>query len=167
MERFHARVHPARRGAPASALYVLVVDSSPIRQQELWRQLGTIAGVRVAGMVCSLASAVRMVRRTRPDLVVSNLHLSGGNGLELARRIHALSRGVRVLVISQVGGEVRDVSLASGADAFVVDSGLASELRTEIRRLFPQRTSANDKSVPVRDLPIQRPAIRPEVPLSP
>lgn len=139
MQRLSTRTsrRAPRAGLPGT-LRVVVADNSPVRHRELRGILSKVRGVQVVAVAHTFSSALQAVRRAKPALVICDLHLGGGNALELARQVHRWDTEIRVLVISLMAGEIRTVSLSSGADAFVVGANLAQELPAEIARLFPR-----------------------------
>ena len=61
------------------------------------------------------AEAVGALAADRPQLVIIDLLISGGAGLELCRSVHA--RGIPVMAVSSVA--TRDAALEAGASAFL------------------------------------------------
>jgi DNA-binding NarL/FixJ family response regulator len=137
MKRAPRRPYVDRSSRPPSPLRVLLVDHSPLKLRALSRQIGAMPGLKLVGQSGSAYLALRQIRDLAPDLVITDLHIVGASGLELARRAHALRPGIRVIIISVVAGEIRTASLAHGADGFAVVSRLERELASEIKRLFP------------------------------
>lgn len=125
------------RAAPNEIVSVAVVDNSPVTRRAVLRLLGKMPWIHVVGTASTRCSALTRCRAVRPALVLTGLHLPDGTGLELARDLHALLPGARVIVISKVGQEFRRVSLSAGADGFALTNRLAQELPEEIKRLFP------------------------------
>lgn len=145
MKRNHAATPPRRPGL-TRWVTVLLAEQSPVRRRLLAGYLRNVSRLRVAGSVSSLAEGIARCRRLHPDVVVSDLHLPGGSGLELARRIKALHYVKRVIIVSLVGGEIRAVCLRSGADGFVLFSRAERQLALQIRRLFPLKPAINPRS---------------------
>jgi two-component system chemotaxis response regulator CheB len=77
---------------------VVVVEDSPTVAFQLAALLAE-AGFEVAGQAAGVAEAERLVRDERPDLVLSDIELADGNGIELARRV-LLERGLPIVLIT-------------------------------------------------------------------
>src|SRR5438067_2402564 len=92
-------VCPAPDDAP---LRVLVVDDHPIWRDGVARDLEA-AGLVVCGTAGDVAQAVRVATATRPDVVLLDLHLPDGSGVEVARALGSLEPAPRVLVLSASG----------------------------------------------------------------
>ena len=87
----------------------------------------------------SLAQALEVVERRRPDVVVLDCRLPDGDGLELARawRRHPEMSGVPVVVLTAFSAR-QDVeaALLAGADAFVVKPCTGAVLAKHIERVL-------------------------------
>jgi DNA-binding NarL/FixJ family response regulator len=122
-------------GQAAEALAVLVVDDHPIWRDGVARDLEA-AGLTVCGTAGDVAQAVRVARATRPDVVLLDLHLPDGSGVEVARALGALESPPRILVLS-ASGERQDVldALTAGATGYLVKSASSAELVDAVRRV--------------------------------
>ncbi|KJE20334.1 two component transcriptional regulator, LuxR family [Frankia torreyi] len=117
---------------------VVVVDDHPLWREALSRDLDQ-AGFVVVGTAGSVAQALRVVAATRPDLVVLDLTLPDGSGVEVIRGLlgpgAAGGFGGAVLIVS-ASGEQADVLAAvqAGASGYVVKSARPEELVDAVRR---------------------------------
>src|SRR3954465_9003108 len=127
----------------AAPLRVLVVDDHPIWRDGVARDLEA-AGLTVCGTAGEVAQAVRVATATRPDVVLLDLHLPDGSGVEVARALGSLEPAPRVLVLS-ASGERQDVlnAMTAGATGYLVKSASATELLDGVRRV-----AAGDAGVP-------------------
>ena len=116
-------------------LRVLVVDDHPIWRDGVARDLEA-AGLTVCGTAGDVAQAVRVATATRPDVVLLDLHLPDGSGVEVARALAGLEPAPRVLVLS-ASGERQDVldALTAGATGYLVKSASIAELLDAVRRV--------------------------------
>lgn len=78
---------------------VIVEDSLPIRTQ-LLRLLSFLPRIRVVGMAAGETEAVDIIRKTNPDVVLLDLFLATGNGLNVLTRIRHAGCSARILVLS-------------------------------------------------------------------
>lgn len=113
---------------------VLVVDDHPMWRDGVSRDLEA-AGFAVCGTAGDVAQAVRVATATRPDVVLLDLHLPDGSGVDVARALAALEPAPRVLVLS-ASGERQDVldALMAGATGYLVKSASSAELVDAVRR---------------------------------
>ena len=99
---------------------VVVVDDSVTVQQGLGRLLGAVAGVSVVGNAEAVDDALRLIESTRPDVVVLDVDLRGGErGMDVLRRVVRDHPGTRVIMLSNFGWQaMRDGFLQAGASAY-------------------------------------------------
>lgn len=90
-----------------------------------------IAAVAEAG---DAEEALRMARRLKPDLILTDFGLPGPDGLDVARRLKKESNGARVIFLAAVSGDaVQKASRKYGADACVRKDMDVSQLLSVIR----------------------------------
>ena len=82
-------------------LSLLLVDDEPLELKALkdhidWEGMG-IFQVLTAG---NGRIAYEMVLEYAPDIVITDVHMPGVNGIELARKIHELNRKIKVIFLS-------------------------------------------------------------------
>lgn len=119
---------------------LLVEDDDRIRE-ELARVLGS-EGYSVDAC-SSLTLARHAVERTKPAVVVLDLGLPDGDGLELCRELRARGDSTPIIVLTaRDGPEERVIGLDSGADDYVVKPfhppELAARVRSVLRRSQPE-----------------------------
>ena len=68
---------------------VVVVDDEPPARMLLQSRLAEDASVEVVGACGTVDAAVEMIEALRPDLVLLDIHLSGGTGFDVVERVGA------------------------------------------------------------------------------
>ena len=114
-------------------LRVLVVDDHPIWRDGLAEKLAE-RGFTLAGTAGDGAQALRLVRATRPDVVLLDLHLPDMSGVEVTRRLLAADAALRVLILS-ASGEQQNVldAMTAGATGYLVKSARLEEVAAAVR----------------------------------
>jgi DNA-binding NarL/FixJ family response regulator len=112
---------------------ILVVDDHPIWRDGVARDLEA-AGFEVCGTAGDVVQAVRVAAATRPDVVLLDLHLPDGSGVDAARALAALDPAPRILVLS-ASGERQDVldAMTAGATGYLVKSASSADLVAAVR----------------------------------
>jgi CheY-like chemotaxis protein len=106
---------------------VLVVDDSPLQARHLQfiLQEGDFL-VTVAGHGLE---ALEVVRRKRPDIVITDMHMPVMNGLELVGALRSEFPGLPVILCTSQGSEELAVeALKAGASSYVPKRRLADEI---------------------------------------
>jgi two-component system, NarL family, response regulator DevR len=108
--RFRIPVADEAGGAPvgregARGIRVVIVDDHEIVREGVRALLGVAGDIVVCGEADSAAEALRVAEWTRPDVVVMDVHLAGGSGIEATRVLHAHHPATRVLMLASLGDE--------------------------------------------------------------
>ncbi|WP_328992567.1 response regulator transcription factor [Kribbella sp. NBC_01245] len=113
---------------------VMIVDDHPMWREGVARDLGS-RGYDVCATASDSPSAVRIALATRPDVVVMDLQLGAGSGVDATREITAALPDTRVLVLS-ASAEQTDVLAAvkNGASGYLVKSASLDEFDDAVRR---------------------------------
>ena len=78
------------------------------------------AGMSIVGEATTSQSAVEGILGCQPDVVVLDVHLTGGNGLQVLRTVRQIVPGVAFVVFSNdAGPPYRKRYLGEGADQFL------------------------------------------------
>ena len=133
------RHHRARRTAPLRRRHamtdrptaVLLVDDHPLFLDGVRAALSGTDGITVVGEAHDRAGAVEQAAALRPDVVLMDLNLPDGSGIDATREILATAPGTRVLVITMSADDDAVVAaMRAGARGYVVKgSGRADLVR--------------------------------------
>ena len=113
---------------------VVLVDDHGMFRSGVRTELGS--QVEVVGEAADVDSAVEVVRRTTPDVVLLDVHLPGGGGVEVLRRLHGQLPQTRFLALS-VSDAAEDVigAIRGGARGYVTKTITGPELVEAIGRV--------------------------------
>jgi DNA-binding NarL/FixJ family response regulator len=113
---------------------LMVVDDHPIWREGVARDLAE-AGHQVVATAADGPAAVRRAAAARPEVVLMDLQLPVGSGVDATREILAADPAARVLVLS-ASGEDADVLAAvkAGATGYLVKSAGREELLDAVDR---------------------------------
>ena len=112
------------------AVKVVLVDDHPIWRSGVRTDLG--ANFHVVGEAGDADEAIEVIRSTRPDLVVCDLHMPNGGGIKVARTCGETTRIV-MLTVSEAERDLLD-AVAAGAVGYLVKSTPPEELRQGLLR---------------------------------
>ncbi len=79
---------------------VLIVEDHPLFSEGLCQMINRQPTTTVCGQVPDAASAMRAVAEMKPDLVLVDISLEGGNGIDLIKNLKAKYEDLPILVIS-------------------------------------------------------------------
>jgi DNA-binding NarL/FixJ family response regulator len=106
---------------------VMLVDDHELIRQGLARAFERNDQMTVLGQAGSVGEALDVYREVEPDVVVTDLQLPDGTGLDIVRSIRELSSTTGIVVLTMhAGDEHIFAAMEAGASAFVgKDSGAA------------------------------------------
>jgi len=81
-------------------LSILIADDHPIFRKGMRALLASLPAAELVGESSSGAQATRMAAELQPDVVLMDLHMPGGNGLDAIRQITHTSPHIRILVVT-------------------------------------------------------------------
>jgi DNA-binding NarL/FixJ family response regulator len=125
------------RSSPPSRLLarttVLLVDDHLIFLEGLRRILESQDDVEVIGATGTIAGAIEQAQRCRPDVVLLDLGLKDGNGLDALPHLLDVCPKARIIVLSGYGSENVLPALRRGARGFVSKDTASTHLLQAIR----------------------------------
>src|SRR3954447_15505483 len=98
--RASGRASAAPGAPPANPLRLLVVDDHEVVRQGLVALLDRRPGFQVVAEAGSVAEAIEQADRFEPDLVVMDVRLPDGSGIEACREIRARRPATRVIMLT-------------------------------------------------------------------
>jgi len=108
---------------------LLVVDDHEVVRQGLVALIGRRPGFQVVGQAGTVAEAVESARRFQPDLVIMDVRLPDGSGIEACREIRADLPGTRVVMLTSYPDEDAVLSaIVAGASGYLLKQVRARDL---------------------------------------
>jgi DNA-binding NarL/FixJ family response regulator len=125
------------RSAESARRRVLIVDDHPIVRQGLARMIEASPDLAVCGEVETVADAKHAIRSLEPDVVIVDLTLGQGDGLELVRDVRAQRPGLPMLVLSMHEESIyAERMLAAGARGYIMKEAASDQLLIALRRVL-------------------------------
>lgn len=108
---------------------VLIADDHPIVRRGLRDVLADVGDIFIGGEASSAAEVVQLVREQRWDVVVLDISMPGGNGIELIDVIRRERPEARVLILTVFSEEQYAVrAIRAGAAGFLTKESAAEKL---------------------------------------
>lgn len=125
----------------AGPIRIVVVDDHPLYREGVARALADDPSIEVVGQGEDADSAVALTQSLRPDLVLLDLSMPGGGGIEALRRIRAAgtSPKVAILTVSEDDDDVMR-ALKAGASGYLLKGIGARELVAIVKDLARGQT---------------------------
>jgi DNA-binding NarL/FixJ family response regulator len=114
----------------------MIVDDHPAVREGLVVRIASQPDMEVCGQAATEAEAASLVETAHPDVVVVDIQLESGNGLELVKRIKARNEPISVLVWSMHPDNVyAQRALSAGALGYINKRQATSRIIEAIRRV--------------------------------
>jgi DNA-binding NarL/FixJ family response regulator len=143
-----ARHRPRRRftdeepcmTADTRPITLLIADDHPLILAGLAALIRTEPGLELAGEASDASAAVDHYLRLRPDVMLIDLNMPGGGGLEAIRKIRALVPDARIVILTTYDGD-EDVhrGLMAGASAYLLKQAGLDEVVQCVRQVAANR----------------------------
>jgi DNA-binding NarL/FixJ family response regulator len=119
-----------------SLFSVLIVEDQLRFREGFAHALEKAPDIRLVGMATDLPQGRKMFDQTRPDVLLVDLDLPGGSGIELIRHAAHVAPECEVMVISVFGDEQHVLSsIEAGATGYLLKDSLALDLPGQLRSL--------------------------------
>ncbi|MET9801258.1 response regulator [Streptomyces sp. NPDC006368] len=126
---------------------VLVVEDDPVAADAHALYVGRVSGFAVVGVAHSRAAAARLLERTPVDLILLDLYLPDGHGLQLLRSLRAAGHHADVIAVTSA----RDLAIVRegvslGVVQYVLKPFTFATLRDRLVRYAEFRAAAGEAS---------------------
>lgn len=116
---------------------LLIVEDHPLFREGLRQMIDRNAALVVCGQVADGAAALRAVAELKPDLVLVDISLEGGNGIDLIKTLKAKYDELPILVISMHDESLyAERALRAGALGYVMKSESARIVKAAIFKVL-------------------------------
>jgi DNA-binding NarL/FixJ family response regulator len=116
------------------AIRVLIVDDHALVREGVRHVLSRAEGFDVVGEAATGADAIAMAERCLPDVIVLDITMPRGSGLEITGRLRHVAPAAKVLILSIHDHEEYVLrSVRAGANGYLRKDSSPAELRQAIR----------------------------------
>ena len=115
---------------------VLIADDSQVVTERLRTMLSELRGIEIAGHAGTAPEALHAVRSLRPNVVLLDLQMPGGHGMDVLKTIKREQAGLVVIVLTnQSHPQYRKKCLENGAHVFFDKSTEFQKVAVALREL--------------------------------
>jgi DNA-binding NarL/FixJ family response regulator len=115
-------------------LRIVIADDHPVFREGLRAQLEAAPDLEVVGEAVDGVSAVAAASVQVPDVVLMDLHMPGGGGVQATRQILAAAPAVKVLVLTMYeDDDLVFAALRAGARGYLVKEASGGDILRAIR----------------------------------
>ena len=116
---------------------VVIVDDHPVVRDGLATIIRHEPDLKVSGQADSAQQALKVIRETKPDVVVVDISLKGSDGIELTKAIKAKYPKIFVIVFSIYDESIyAERALHAGAQAYLMKDAVSEYIVKAIRTVL-------------------------------
>jgi DNA-binding NarL/FixJ family response regulator len=131
------RPKTADAGGPRGKSRVLIVDDHPIVRQGLRRLIEQEEDLTVCGEAETTREAKSAIRELRPDVVIVDISLKQGDGIELVKDARAHYPTLPLLVLSMHDESIyAERMLSAGANGYIMKQAASDQFLVALRRVL-------------------------------
>lgn len=130
---------------PQTRWNIVLIDDHPAIREALAVRLGQEPDLAVCEAVGTLADARRALERHQPDLMLLDLSLPDGHGLEFIKDIHAANPAVRIIVFSMHDENLYgERTLRAGAQGYLMKDESPDKVVAAIRKVLEGKMAVSE-----------------------
>ena len=115
---------------------LFVVDDSALLRERVIGLLSELIGIEIVGEAQYALEAFHAIDELRPDVVILDIHLIGGNGIDVLQRIKELDGAPIVIILTNSSTlPYQKKCMKAGADFFLDKSSEFENVRTLVQSL--------------------------------
>ncbi|MEV7789239.1 response regulator transcription factor [Streptomyces sp. NPDC088106] len=155
--------------APAddAAISVLIVDDHPVVRDGLRGMFDSAPGFRVLGEAADGVEALERAAALDPDVILMDLRMPGGGGVDAIRELSRRGARARVLVLTTYDTDSDTIpAIEAGATGYLLKDAPREELFTGVRAAARGRTVLSPAVASRLVSAVRTPAARGDEPLS-
>lgn len=127
--------HPRR--VPGKKVRILIVDDHPLVREGLIARLTAEPDMDVCGAVSDVDDALARIQAAQPDLVIVDIALGTGSGLDLITKVVASGSTARMLVVSAYDEALfAERALCAGAHGYINKQELQGKVIEGVRAVL-------------------------------
>jgi DNA-binding NarL/FixJ family response regulator len=130
----------------AKVTRILIVDDHPVVRQGLRMMIDGEPDLTVCGEASGMSQAMQEFHRTSPDVVIADISLENGGGLELVKELIAHNENLKILVCSMHEETLfAERALHAGAKGYINKEEATEKLIGAIRRVVQGRVYLSER----------------------
>lgn len=115
---------------------VVIIDDAPLVRERLRSWIAGIPGVEVVGEAGDVESGLELFRRLMPSVVILDIQMPGGSGLDVLGAIKAEHPSTQVVMLTNYPlPQLRKKCLDAGAEFFFDKCCEFDQVHTLLRRM--------------------------------
>ncbi|MCL4301372.1 MAG: response regulator transcription factor [Anaerolineae bacterium] len=123
---------------------VFIADDSCVVRERLTTLLNEVAGIEIVGQAENVAEAISAIGNLQPDVVILDIRMPDGSGIDVLRQIKQNGAGPIVIILTNYPFPgYRQRCLQAGADFFLDKSTEFDQIPALFEQLKPDKNQSS------------------------
>src|SRR5436190_17538710 len=123
---------------------ILLVDDHPAVREAIAARVTQFPDLKICGEANDVAEALKMATDTKPDIIIIDITLKKGDGIDLIKRIKARDEEARILVWSMHSEKLyAERALRAGARGYITKEQPTQVIIDAIRQILAGKLYVN------------------------
>lgn len=124
---------------------ILIVDDHPLMREGLAARLSSQPDMCVCGEACDINDALGLYKTASPDLVIVDLQLKTGHGLDLIKELRSRDENAKLLVVTAYDESLfAERALRAGAMGYINKQEVQEKIIDAVRTVLSGRRFLSD-----------------------
>lgn len=97
---------------------IFIADDSAVMRERIIEMLSELPGIKIAGEAPSSRKAIDSIKKLKPDVVILDIRMRGGNGIEVLKNNKKNRKPLVIVLTNYPYPQYRKKCMEAGADFF-------------------------------------------------
>ena len=124
---------------------IFIVDDSALVRERIIAMISEHPGIEITGQAKNAQEGINSILKLKPDVVILDIRMPGGNGIEVLKNIKKNSSGPTIIILTNYPyPQYRKKCMEAGADYFFNKSTEFNKIIEVIKKLIQEANAQNN-----------------------
>jgi len=124
---------------------VFIVDDSALVRERIIAMISEHPGIEITGQAKNAQEGINSIRKLKPDAVILDIRMPGGNGIEVLKNIKKNSCSPTIIILTNYPyPQYRKKCIEAGADFFFDKSTEFHKIIEVLKKLIQESNAKNN-----------------------
>ncbi len=124
---------------------VFIVDDSALVRERIMAMISEHPGIEIIGQAENAQEGINSIRKLKPDAVILDIRMPGGNGIEVLKNIKKNNSAPAVIILTNYHyPQYRKKCIEAGADFFFDKSTEFHKIIEVLKKLIQESNAQNN-----------------------
>jgi len=129
----------------STIMKVFIVDDSALVRERIIAMISEHPGIEITGQAKNAQEGINSIIKLKPDVVILDIRMPGGNGIEVIKNIRKNSSSPTIIILTNYPyPQYRKKCIEAGADYFFDKSTEFNKIIEVIKKLIQESNAQNN-----------------------